>query len=159
MLSERGPHPGRALSWLVGIGVCLRLIGIGHHSLWFDEAGTLLVAEAEDPVALLLGDRHPPLTHLLFRSWIALVGTGDAALRLLPASLSCIGLLLFVRLARDWLGRDRGIWAVGIYALSPLLVWNAQEVRMYTFVEVGSLVALLGASRFVLEPRRRRSGT
>jgi len=129
----------------VAIGLALRLARPEVHSLWIDEGMTVLVASAPDPFALLHRDSHPPLSFLLFRAWISAFGPGDLALRLLPALVSCASLVVFAPLAHAWLGRERAPWAVGLYAVAPLLVWYAHEVRMYAFVELTALVVLWAA--------------
>ncbi len=137
---------------LLALGIALRVSGLGVHSLWFDEGATLLVAKAAD-LELLALDRHPPLSFLLFRGWIAVVGEGDAALRLLPALVSSASLVLFARLAGHWASGAARLGAIALYAVSPFHVWHAQEVRMYAFVELGSVVALLGAAGFLVRRR------
>ncbi len=144
---------------LVLLGLALRLTGLGVHSIWFDEAATLCVAEAADPIAVLLQDRHPPLSGLLFRTWLALawVGTSDASLRLLPALASALSLILFARLAKAWLPMPRQAVAVALAAVSPLAIWLAHEVRMYAFVELASVIALLGVEAWRVGHVRRGS--
>ncbi len=127
------------------VGVLLRLVRPEVHSFWFDEGATLLAAQAPDLLAFLRHDSHPPLAFLLVRAWSAVFGQGDFALRLLPALAACLALLLFAPLARRWLGERRAPWAVALYAVSPLLVWYAHEVRMYAFVELATLVVLHAA--------------
>ncbi len=129
---------------LCALGVALRLTALGTHSLWYDEGATLFVARAADPFATLARDRHPPLSFLAFRIWTDLFGEDDVVLRLLPALLSCLSLTLFARLARRWLATGPALLAVALQATAPLLVWIAHEVRMYTFVELGVLVAWTG---------------
>ncbi|MFM1873260.1 MAG: hypothetical protein RL398_2682 [Planctomycetota bacterium] len=132
---------------LVLLGCALRLHGLGVHSLWYDEAATLHVALADDLVATLLGDRHPPLSHLAFRAWSAWSEPTDVALRLLPALLSCATLAMA---ARTWCDTRRpavAAFAVALLACSPFSIWYAQEVRMYAFVEFGAVAGLLGIHR------------
>ena len=78
----------------------VRLTGLGVHSLWYDEDCSLGVGLADDPIAVLRRDHHPPLFYYLVRGWAALGGEADAWLRLLPALLSCATVLLFAR----WVG-------------------------------------------------------
>lgn len=135
---------------LVGAGVLWRLAGLGHQSLWYDEAATVHVATASDWLGALRGDRHPPVSFLAFRAWIAAFGQGDATLRLLPALCSCAALVLFAGTARRLVAHENAArLAIALYAFSPFLIWHAQEVRMYPFVELGSALALRGATAWL----------
>lgn len=129
---------------LVLVGCALRLHGLGVHSLWYDEAATLHVALADDLIATLLGDRHPPLSHWAFRAWAAWSGPTEVAWRLLPALVSCATL---ATAARAWCETRRpatAAFAVALLACSPFSIWYAQEVRMYAFVEFGAVAAMFG---------------
>jgi hypothetical protein len=140
---------------LVGAGILWRLIGLGVQSLWFDEAATLHVATATDWLAVLRGDRHPPISFLAFRAWAAAFGTGDATLRLLPALCSSGALVLFAATVRRLVAAESAVrLSVGLYAFAPFLIWHAQEVRMYPFVELGSMLALCGATALLDGTRR-----
>jgi len=145
------------LTWsMLAIGFALRLARPEVHSMWIDEGMTIAIAESADPFAYFAFDSHPPLSFLAFRAWIALFGTGDFALRILPASVACVSLALFVPLARRWLGPARAVWAVATYAVAPILVGFAHEVRMYAFVELATLFVFTAANSARAEPGVRR---
>lgn len=81
-----------------------------------------------------------------FWAWTLLVGKSELSLRILPLLADLIGmagtLLLARRLLRD---HEHSILLVGLlYALNPLLVWHAQDARVY------SLVAALTPLNFYL---------
>jgi hypothetical protein len=136
-------------AWLTGglllAGILLRLTELTVHSLWYDEGSGLHVATSPDFFETLREDRHPPLSFLAFRWWIGLGGEADGWLRLLPAIVSSLALVLFHLLARRLLEPGAALVALAIYALSPFHIWHGQEVRMYAFVELGALLACLGA--------------
>lgn len=136
-------------------GFWLRLTALDVHSLWFDECGTLAVALADDPLATLRADRHPPLSFLAFRAWVALFGESDAAVRTLPALVSCATLLLFAVWVRRIAAGAVAVLATWLLAVAPYQVWMAQEVRMYPFVELGAMLVLLGSE---VSQRRRLAG-
>ncbi|HEX4841591.1 MAG TPA: glycosyltransferase family 39 protein, partial [bacterium] len=91
---------------LVGIfaaAAVLRFAFLGRNSIWFDEAVTVLVAQApwKDVIPILrLEDAHPPFYYLMMRVWIGLVGTGDAAIRIPSACFSLASVLLTYALMR-----------------------------------------------------------
>ncbi len=137
--------PGALLPLVVLLGCGLRLTGLDTHSFWYDEVQAIWAAESEDLMAVLRADRHPPLFYLFLRGWVALVGQGDAALRALPALCSCGSLWLFSRVARILLPSGSQLAAVAVFAVAPFQIWYAQELRMYAQLELGALLAMVGA--------------
>lgn len=140
---------------LVGLGCLLRLTGLTVHSLWYDECATLHVATAIDPIAVLHGDRHPPLSFLAFRVWIGWFGEDDLVLRLLPAIVSCATLSAFAMLVRRWSPPRAALAATALLACSPFAIWYGQEVRMYSFVELATVLAVLGVTSLAADRPRR----
>ncbi len=138
---------------LLALGAALRMRGLGVHSLELDEATTLSIARASDPIGALLTDRHPPLSHLAFGIWIELFGQTEIALRLLPALVSTAALALFGRLAFRWLEAPSAWFAFALFAVAPTQVWYGQELRMVPFVVLGTIVTLLGVDA-MLRPSR-----
>lgn len=151
--SKRWSRALTALALLTGFW--LRLTGLEVHSLWFDEGHTTWLASAPNVLELLHADRHPPLSFLAYGAWIDCFGEGDGVLRFLPALLSCMALLGFAALARAWLERPARTVAVALYSVAPFHVWHAQELRMYAFLELGAVLALLGSSEFLVGSRIR----
>lgn len=136
----------------------LRLYRIEVQSLWNDE-GTSVALAQRDLLTITRSaarDIHPPLYYYLLHAWIALWGDGELAVRSLSALLGTV-LVLFTILLGELLpsvppngdgatqsdcspSKRVGLLA-GLYAaLSPFLVYYAQETRMYT------LCACLGAA-------------
>jgi uncharacterized membrane protein len=130
------------------------MTGLSAYSLWYDEGGSLAVATAEDFVATLAHDRHPPLSFVALRGWIRAFGEDDATLRALPALVSCATLAVFAAWARRFRSAAA---AVALFAVAPFQVWHGQELRMYAWVELGAVLALLGTARSF--EAKRASGT
>ena len=143
------------LAALFALGCWLRLSAREVHSFWFDETGTTYVAESADPLAILRLDRHPPLSFLAFRGWIALGGADDGWLRLLPALVSCVSLASFALAARLWLGVERGAWALALWAVAPDATGIAHEARMYVGVELAASAAMCLVHVWLVRPRSR----
>lgn len=142
-----------AIAVLLILGVALRLTGLGVHSLWIDEGGTLFVARSADLLETTCRDHHPPLSFLLYRGWIALLGEDDRILRLLPALFSTASLLLFARLASEWSSSRGRVVTIALYAVSPFHVWYGQEIRMYALLELAAMATLLCAARYLRVPK------
>jgi len=138
---------------VVLLGAALRFAWLETKSLWFDEAFSLKMAR--QPLAMVARvtaeqDAHPPLYYLILHGWIALLGTGEAALRSLGALFSTAAVLLTGVLGNSMAGPRVGVLAAVLAAASPLQVMSAQEARMYplaTLLVLLSWVSLWEAAR------------
>jgi 4-amino-4-deoxy-L-arabinose transferase-like glycosyltransferase len=124
-------------------GVVLRFVT--RSPLWLDEALSVNIAKlpvSQIPSALR-HDGHPPLYYLLLHAWMAVVGSGDVAVRALS------GLIALLALPLAWIiGRRRGGPLLGwlfmaVMAMSPFALRYATETRMYSLLMVGTLVLYL----------------
>lgn len=122
------------LSGAILLGVAMRLWGVlAYPSLWLDEAFSAKLAEAP-LLDLLLAvprfDTHPPLYYIQLHLW-SLFGSGDSWLLLNSVLLDLLVMLsLFVTLRRLY-DPMVGVWAAAIWAVLPLAVFFAGNVRMY----------------------------
>ena len=71
-------------------------------------------------------------------------GQSDAAIRALPALVSCITLVLFAACVRRIAAAPTALLATTLHAVSPYQVWIAQEARMYPLVGLGAVLVLFG---------------
>lgn len=129
--------PARVLPYLlVLIAFALRIYRIDYQSLWWDEGVSLYLATSSIPS--ILADRasnvHLPLYFLLLRSWIVLVGPSAWAARFLSAVLSTLSVPLLYQLGHRLASSVVGRLAALIIALSPFLIYHAQEARMYALI-------------------------
>jgi 4-amino-4-deoxy-L-arabinose transferase-like glycosyltransferase len=131
-----------APEWLIlALALVVRCWRLSYHSIWFDEAVSLQWASSApgwtwQKTISLLEDKHPPLYYLGLHYWLELLqplglAKDDAALRLsgsLLGVLTVAGVLLLVRrLSGESSARLAGL----LVALSPLLTWYSQELRMF----------------------------
>ncbi len=97
--------------------------------------------------AIALSDTSPPLYYLLLWGWTRLVGTGDAALRLLSAAASLVALVLVMEVARRAAGRGAGLLAGLLFAFWPTGVFYSTEGRMYALQFLWTAATLVLAQR------------
>lgn len=118
---------------LLAAGFALRLPTLGTQSLDNDEIFTLR-AIAEPTLEGLLNAEaltgHPPLYFLLLPGWAALAGTSEFAIRFVSVAAGMLTLAVVGAILRRG-GWSYGVLALGLGAVSPLLVYFAQEARMY----------------------------
>ena len=151
------PQPADALdepTWptagIVAVGLaCAAGIAFRTYTrseLWLDEALTVHLSEVPlgDLPDVLRRDGAPPLYYALLHGWMALVGTGNQAVRLLSALFGVATLPLLYRAGRRLGGPTVGVGALVLLATSPFAIRYGTEARMY------SLVALLVAAGWLL---------
>ena len=140
-------HLNRQLLWPALITVAamaLRLWQLGAQSLWFDEAQTLFIARL--PLDEIVQRAYrPPLYHYLLHFWRLLVPDREFWLRL-PSALSGVVVVpLIYGAATRLYSRRVAMLAAALAAISPVLVWYSQELRMYSLMaaEYAALLWLL----------------
>jgi mannosyltransferase len=139
------------LSLIIVAGALLRFYRLDSQSLWFDEGWQYFVAHVSNVSAMLdlvpPMDGHPPLSYLINHVFL-MAGSSDFFLRL-PSVLFGIGSLpLCFVLARKTVSKHVAVFAVPVFALSPLHIWYSQDARMYSqliFLSLLSSIVLLKA--------------
>lgn len=154
---------------LVGVG--LRLFNLGATGFWFDEVYTAnLVTFRTTPDYIISfvaeNDSHPPFSYLLAWFWAHLTGIYGSAfpqvapgtevkLRLLSVVLGIGVVYLTYLLGRRLFSPKVGIVAGWLAAVSPLLIRQDREARMYPLLTFLSLLGFFLLDR-ALEKNRRR---
>ena len=110
-----------ALIFVIGIG--LYAFQLGAESLWIDEM--LSIGSARGPL-----DLNRPLYFVLLRGWLR-VGENEVWLRSLSVLFGLASLSLTYWLGCRLVSRSVGLVAALLFALSPLAINHAQEVRFY----------------------------
>ena len=151
------------LSGLLLLAFAVRTFGLSEQSLWYDEGYSIMLAQ-QDAGRIIAQtaslDFNTPLHYLMLHVWTRLAGMSEFSARLLSVFAGVITVALAVPLIHlSVRGRRRhaaSLWAVGLLALSPMLVSVAQEARMYALLACWctlAVVQLLHAQR----TGRRRS--
>jgi len=140
---------------VVGIGLLLRLIHIGHQPFWLDEALTFqrIHLDLPDLVNDSFANRHMPSYFLLLQLLVP-YGPGAALLRIPSALLGALSAGMVFAIARRVGGRNAGVIAGLLMAFSPLQVQYGQEARSYTLVTLLITTALWGLVRLAQDAKR-----
>jgi 4-amino-4-deoxy-L-arabinose transferase-like glycosyltransferase len=139
---------------MFAVAAILRFAFLGRNSIWFDEAVTVLVAQApwKDVIPLLrFEDAHPPFYYLMMKIWIGLVGTGDVAIRFPSACFSFASVLLTYALMRRISSARISFLSALFMSIAPFEIWSGQTARMYALLEA----LVLGAALVLLEAVER----
>lgn len=128
------------------------LAGVLSGPLWLDETLSVEIARLSLPEIYdaLRQDGAPPVYYLLLQAWMAVLGTGTEAVRLLSVVLTAGALLLAHRLGRQLGGVAGGRAAVIVLAALPWTMRFGSEARMYMLVVVlvlAGALALLSVHR------------
>jgi uncharacterized membrane protein len=155
-LPRRGePDTSRRTALLVLVAVIL--VGLGlrlavTRGIWLDEAISIHQARLSlhDLFrTLYFGDRQPPLHDLVLWFTIRAFGHGEFAVRLPSLIAGTLVIPVLYELGRELYDRRTGLVAAAFAAVSPVLIWYSQEVRMYEFVALFGLLALLMQLRVI----------
>jgi hypothetical protein len=141
------------LAGLIVAGLVLRLAV--PRGIWLDEAISIHQARLSlhDLLRnLYFGDRQPPLYHLALWLTIRAFGHGEFAVRLPSLIAGTLIVPVLYELGRELYDRRTGLLAAGFAAISPMLIWYSQEVRMYEFATLFGLLALLMQLRAIRDP-------
>ncbi len=110
------------------------------QSIWFDEGYTILLIKR--PISELLSltavDAHPPLYYLLLKSWAAIFGMSEFALRAFSALCTSLAIGAMALLIKKLFSKSAAISALPFMVLAPFVLRYAYEIRMY------SLAGLIG---------------
>jgi mannosyltransferase len=134
-----------------------RFLGLGHRSIWFDEAFSLYLARhtTRDILVLLpYSDTHPPVYYALLGGWTRLFGSTEAAVRALSALASFLTVPLLYVFADPMAGREVALAAAALLAGSAFATVAGQEARMYALL---GLLVLLSWSALCLALRNRKT--
>ena len=131
--------------------------GVRSGPLWLDETLSVEIARLPLPelYAGLRQDGAPPVYYLLLKAWMAVVGTGTVAVRLLTVAFVPVALLLAHRLGGRLGGVAGARASVIVLAALPWTMRYGSETRMYLLVVVLSLLGALLLLVVRTSPSRR----
>ncbi|MHC5063245.1 MAG: glycosyltransferase family 39 protein [Planctomycetota bacterium] len=142
---------------VVGLGLALRLVGLGDYWPNADEGIYLNAASGDGSrlQALILYNAHPPLFYLVLYA-MSVVSTDYVWLRMASVVCGCLailGLHLFVRRLAGW---QAGIAAALMLACSPGAIMLSQVIRPYSMLLASMSFALWLLLCELQEPHRRQ---
>lgn len=139
-------------AWILAIVVValgLRLYGLGDKNVWLDESASWSLVSM--PTGALLeraaADVHPPLYYLALKVWVSAFGVSAVAMRSLSVLFGMLALLLAHQLTRGWLAPGPRACVLLWLAVTPSLIYFAQEARMYPAATAAALGCCLAYRR------------
>lgn len=143
---------GLLLGILVLFAFALRVFMLGVQDIWWDEARNIFTASR--PLEAIASapelDIHPPFYFYLLHFWVGMLGTSEFVVRFFSLWFGVALVPVAFRLGMYLKDQTVGWWAAFLIALSPFLVDEAQQTRMYTlllFLATLSMYFLLRAQK------------
>ena len=145
------------LAGITILATAIRLTSLSRQPLWWDEGWSVYFASL--PLKRMLAatavDIHPPLYYALLHWWSSAFGFSPLSLRLLSVLFGVGTVAAVYWLGRLALGRSAALAAGLIAAVSPMLVFYSQEVRMYGLVTLLSTLSWCALVRWSAEGKDR----
>ena len=150
----------KAVVALTVLAAALRLYRIGHQSLWFDEAYTVMLVKL--PLARMLStipktESTPYVYYILAWVWTHIFGRGAADLRALSALFgTAVVPVAYLATERLLENRRAALCVAALASVNPLLIWYSQEARAYELLVLTAACTLLAFAYARERPTRRR---
>jgi len=149
--------PMTGLLLVVVLGAVLRSIRLQELGDFdFDEVASVWYARSLplDIIAAIAGApfEHPPLYYIALHYWITWFGEQEPVARWLSVPFGVLLIPATYQLARMYLRAWPSVFAAGVVAVSPLLIFFSREARMY------AAAALFGTLALWLFERAMRRG-
>lgn len=147
MTRSKIPQQNRLTAMTILIlGFFLRIIHLTYQPPWTDEIDVF--SFAGQPFDLIVENIGRPghngsLYYLIVHMWFSVTGSSLFALRYLSVLFGIITLSAVWGLGRFWFGNRGGHWLCMLMAISPYLVWYAQDGKMYSLVLAISALSTL----------------
>lgn len=122
----------------------LRVFQLEGHDIWGDEAWSITVANW--PLSEIItsdAETNPPLYHVLLHFAIRVFGQTPLGIRYLSVIFGLLIVALVMRMGREVGGPRLAVWSGTAATLSPLLIYHAQDARMYGVAVAGTSASLL----------------
>lgn len=138
---------------IILFGGYLRFHNIDKFSLWFDESA---VVTDERSIKKVFGsflkmedDVYTFAYYSIIYFWKHLIGYSEIKLRMLSAITSIASILAIFYLGKSLFNKKVGLFSSFLLAVSPLNIYYAQEVRMYSLLSLMTIMAVYLLKKFL----------
>ncbi len=130
---------------IILLAAFLRIYNIDQKNMWFDEVYSWDTSQhsLKDIVIISSGDIHPPLFYFTLKFWTSAFGDSVITMRMLSVLLNLLSIIFLLKLCgRLHLNEKQKLFALFLYAITPLNIYYSQEIRMQSlslFLALGSV--------------------
>ena len=135
-----------SLFWIYLIGmVTFSIYSLFMQSIRLDEAQSLWIATKpiESIFKFTAEDVHVPLYAIILHLWLQVVGATISAARVISAGFLLLTIPVLYRLSKEASNSTVAKVTVGLFALSPFVMWYSTEARMYTMFALAASLSNL----------------
>ena len=139
---------------ILGIAIYLRMINIVSEQLWLDEGGTIDYVNSSWAYMFktVTEEKNPILYYTILKLWICLFGDSVFSCRLLSVIFSVLTVPILYLLGKEIKDERLGLIIIFLYAISPFSIWYANEVRMYSLLQLLFTITFYFAVKLLKEP-------
>lgn len=139
---------------ILGIAIYLRMINIVSEQLWHDEGGTIDYVNSSWAYMFksVTEEKNPILYYTILKLWISLFGDSIFSCRILSVIFSVLTVPILYLLGKEIKDERLGLILIFLYAISPFSIWYANEVRMYSLLQLLFTIAFYFAVKLLKEP-------
>lgn len=126
-----------------------------NRGFWLDEAYVAINTQAQSFSRLAQGVPFdaflpipPPGFNLVVKAVVTMLGHDEWIYRLFPFAAACVSLPLFFYFVRKFLKDTAAVLATAFFAVNPLLIYYAAELKPYSTDVLWSLILFCTALRF-----------
>lgn len=129
---------------IFAIGLYFRILFL-QLFYWVDETNTIYYISRDfwQMIEYIKHDFSPPFYYILLHFWIKIFGESNIITGLLSLIFNLLSLPIVYILGKKIYDKQVGIFAAVIFWLSPLIIFQSTETRMYSLVILLSLLSCL----------------
>ena len=125
---------------ILALGFALRLVNLSSRGINYDDAFSIFLS-ARSLSEIISGtavDTMPPLYYFLLHFWMK-ISWNLGWLRILSIFLSMGGIVVLYLIAKELFDEKAALWAMAAASISPFQIYHAQDLRMYTVLQICQL--------------------
>ena len=141
-MTERSRFPALLLL-ILAAALVIRLVHLGHESIWIDEAHTITLANGpiSELIGVLIEDNHPPTHFLIVKGLVAVFGDSEEVVRFPSVILGVFSIFMIYKVGSLLFGRNVGLLSALLLTLSTFHIHYSQEARSYSLMTFLTLLS------------------
>lgn len=142
----------------LAVFLAITITNAPRASIWFDEAFSAYIAQFSywDIARYTANDVHPPFYYWVLKTWTALFGSSDLALRSMSIFFGSGAIVAVFLLAKKLFSRSVAWVTLLLLVVSPMFIRYSDEARMYTLAALIVLLATYVLIKATQQKKRKQ---